>query len=161
MRDLTAKLSNAELCRFGDWPNRDIPKIAPGVYTIYDRTERLLYVGMAGAGLTEAKIKSLAENPSRCSGLYDRLNSHASGYRSGDRFNIYIGDIFVLPTLSKEQIRQIAGAEISLDAIIKAFIRKNLSYRYLVTRNTETRTLEDHIQRQGIDGVLPSINGKG
>lgn len=95
MISLVQKLSESPLYHFIDWPNENLPKIAAGVYTVYDAKGKFLYVGMAGAELTETKIQTKQHSGKR-SGLFDRLNSHASGYRSGDRFNIYIGDSYVL-----------------------------------------------------------------
>ena len=93
MEQLVSRLSQSDLCCFCDWPNKFVPRIAAGVYAIYDRRGRFLYVGMAGAGLSKNKVKQLKEIKGRKSGLFDRLGSHATGYRSGDRFNIYLRSI--------------------------------------------------------------------
>ena len=154
-----AELAQSTLHSFGDWPNREIPRVCAGVYAVYDRDERFIYAGMAGASLTEAVIRQ-KEAEGKKSGLFDRLNSHASGYRSGDRFNIYIGDLYVLPTLSRGEIKLISRGEWSFDASIKHLIRDELSYRYLVTANTVVRELESDMQRYGIDGVLPAIDAR-
>ena len=160
MKNLVEQLSESEAHRFSDWPNRTIPLIAAGVYTVYDISDRFLYVGMAGASLNTLRKKKLSQIPGRKSGLYDRLNSHASGYRSGDRFNIYICDLFVLNTLTKAQIEAISGGRMSLDSLNKNYIRKELSYRYILTEYSVVRKLEDYIQRNGVNGVLPTINPK-
>lgn len=158
MEKYIADLANAPLQRFADWPNREIPSVCAGVYTVHDR-HRFIYVGMAGAGLNESAIEQKRAAGKR-SGLFDRLNSHASGYRSGDRFNIYIGDLYVLSTLSPDDVAGISAGIVSFDAFIKAFIRAELSYRYVITPNTSVRELETHIQIDGIDGERPAINGK-
>ena len=113
---------------------------------------------MAGAGLSKNKVKQLKEIKGRKSGLFDRLGSHARGYRSGDKFNIYICDLFVLKSLSSSQINAIANKRIFLDAITKKYIRSNLSYRYLVVESGVVRDLERYIQEFGINGETPSIN---
>src|SRR5438128_2563185 len=100
MELLVNSLHNSEKYPFSIPPSRHIPLIAPGVYTVYDSEDRFLYVGMAGADLNDEKINRLSEIRGRRSGLRDRLSSHASGYRSGDQFNIYICDLFVLKTLT-------------------------------------------------------------
>jgi hypothetical protein len=41
-------------------------------------------------------------------GIYTRLQSHASGRRSGDQFSVYVADRLVLPTLSHDDINAIA-----------------------------------------------------
>jgi hypothetical protein len=153
-------LATASLHRFSDWPNREIPDVCAGVYTICDRNGEFLYVGMAGAGLSDEVIKKKRATGKR-SGLADRLNSHASGYRSGDRFNIYIGDLYVLKTLSPDTIERISLGTTSFDGFIKTFIRDELSYRYVVVPNTAVRELELHIQTNGINGELPVINRRG
>jgi len=141
-----------------DWPNKNIPRVCAGVYSIYDANGKFLYVGMAGASLTKDKVDTLMKIPGRKSGLLDRLGAHASGYRSGDRFNIYICDLFVLSTLTKEQIHGISQKKLSLDSINKQYIRQELSYKYLVTENALVRNLETHIKANGINGIRPSIN---
>ena len=92
---LVKELSDSQLFSFSDWPNSQIPKVCAGVYTIYDENECLIYVGMAGAELTEDKNQAKT-SANKKSGLFDRLGAHASGYRSGDRFNIYVGDLLCL-----------------------------------------------------------------
>jgi hypothetical protein len=160
MQNLVEQLSESEAHRFSNWPNRSIPPIAAGVYAVYDSSDKFLYVGMAGASLSPPRTKELSQIPGRKSGLYDRLNSHASGYRSGDRFNIYICDLFVLETLTKAQIENITNRRISLDSLNKDYIRKELSYRYILTEYNVVRKLEDYIQRNGLNRVLPTINPK-
>ena len=160
MKTLATELSIAPLHRFADWPNKSIPFVAAGVYAIYDNDNRFLYAGMAGASLTPSRTAELLAIKGRYSGLYDRLNSHASGYRSGDRFNIYICDLFVLKNLSSQQIEAISTSNLSLDSLNKTYIRNELSYRYLVTDYSVARELEDYIQRNGIDECKPFINPK-
>jgi len=160
MKYLVEKLNSSPMYKFMDWPNRDMPSIAAGIYTIYDNHGQFIYVGMAGADLNEFKINDKIKSNKR-SGLFDRLNSHANGYRSGDRFNIYIGDLFILPILNSNEIKKILDKELSFDTFIKNYIRKNLSYKYLITPNTVVRELEKFIQVNGINGELPSINAKG
>ena len=113
---------------------------------------------MAGADLNDAKISGLGKIKGRKSGLCDRLTSHASGYRSGDKFNIYICDLFVLKTLTSEQIKAISEKQLSLDSINREYIRKNLFYRFIITENIVVRSLETYIQSNGINGSLPFIN---
>jgi hypothetical protein len=51
-------LAAASLQHLSDWPNREIPDVCAGVYTIYDRIGAFVYVGMAGAGLSDEVIKN-------------------------------------------------------------------------------------------------------
>jgi hypothetical protein len=57
------------------------------------------------------------------------LNSHASGRRSGDQFCIYVFDRLVLPSLTRQQIQDAASVRLSLDALVRTFIRESLAYR--------------------------------
>jgi len=159
MDNLVKELASSPLYQFADWPNKEIPRVCAGVYTVYDSKERLIYVGMAGAGLSEAQVARKIESGKK-SGLLDRLGSHASGYRSGDRFNIYIGDFYVLRQLTQSDLVSVANRRSSFDQYIREYIRKNLSYRYLVTPNNIVRKLEKYIQLNGVSGEIPSINGR-
>ena len=81
--------------RFANWIRRQIPSRTAGVYTIW-RNGEFLYVGMSAD-------------------LQTRLNSHASGRRSGDQFNVSICDRFVMSTLTAEQPRDIGRGALLLD----------------------------------------------
>ena len=154
------ELANAKLCHFKDWPNQQIPPVCSGVYTVYDSSDHLIYVGMAGANLTRSRTLE-KQQAGKQSGLYDRLRSHASGYRSGDQFNVYIGDLYVLKRLSRDQIEAISCGNESFDTHIKTFIHEHLSYRYVIVPNTIVRQIESEIQRVGLNGKRPAINAKG
>lgn len=158
MEELVNSLQMSERFPFSLPPSRNVPSLAAGVYTVYDSADQFLYVGMAGADLNQAKMDALCQIKGRKSGLCDRLTSHASGYRSGDKFNIYVCDLFVLKTLTSEQIKAISERELPLDSINREYIRNNLFYRFIITENIIVRELEFYIQRNGINGVLPFIN---
>ena len=160
MQEHVESLATSSLHRFADWPNCAIPEVCAGVYAIYERSGKFIYIGMAGKKLTEEAIEEKQAAGKR-SGLFDRLNSHASGYRSGDQFNIYISDVYVLRTLSKNDIAGISSGTKSFNALVKEFIRAELSYRYVVVPNTVVKKLEEYIQAKGIKGELPVINGRG
>ena len=117
--------------RFADWPSDQVPRRAAGVYTIW-RQEEFIYVGMSGRG---AKAEDFVAGPGlqdEAKWLWTRLGSHASGRRSGDQFNVYICDRFVIPALSPDQMRGIGQGELLLDQMTKDFIRRHLSYRFVV-----------------------------
>jgi hypothetical protein len=63
-------------------------------------------------------------------GLYTRLQSHASGRRSGDQFCVYVADRLVLPTLSRDEIAAIASGRHSMDAFVRRYVHENLRYRF-------------------------------
>ena len=64
--------------------------------------------------------------------LWTRLDSHASGRRSGDQFNVYICDRFIVAALTPSQQADIADGKLFLNQPTKAYIRQHLSYRFAV-----------------------------
>ena len=118
---------------FSAWPDARVPSAAAGVYTVW-RGDQFIYAGMAGRGLDEAGIRVHTQNGAR-KGLADRLNSHASGRRSGDQFCVYICDRLVLPTLMLDDIQLIGRGELSLEAKVREFVRRELQFRFVVTRD--------------------------
>jgi hypothetical protein len=131
--DLLAALGSDPAYRFTDWPNPEVPNWRAGVYTVWDG-DLLVYVGMAGRGLhagSHESEKALASTKAR--GLRDRLNSHASGRRSGNQFRVYVADRLVLPTLSQTEIMAATNGQLSLDTLTRQYIRDDRSYRLVVT----------------------------
>src|SRR5690348_11758935 len=120
-------LVNGPLYRFADWPNALVPRFAAGVYTVWQSDGRFVYVGMSVRSITQA-----TEAPKRAYGLYTRLHSHAGGRRSGDQFCVYVADRLVLPTLSTDDIENVASGRHQLDAIVRRHIHEHLGYRFLV-----------------------------
>ena len=48
-----------------------------------------------------------------------------------------------------------------MDDYVREYIRKNLSFRYvLMKRGKDCFALEKHVQTQGLYGEIPFINGK-
>jgi len=119
--------------RFGDWPNRAVPRVAAGVYTVW-RGDEFIYVGMAGRGLSVDALKVRSDGRGG-TGLRSRLASHASGRRSGDQFCVYVADRLVLGTLSMDEVAAVACGEHSMDALVRAFIHAQLTYRYVVLQD--------------------------
>jgi hypothetical protein len=78
---------------FADWPNNAVSTFGAGVYTIWHKDGRFIYAGMSGRGITTET--SRRNTPQ---GIYTRLQSHASGRRSGDQFCVYVADRLVLPS---------------------------------------------------------------
>jgi hypothetical protein len=143
------------LFRFADWPNPDVPRVAAGVYTVWLPDGRLLYVGMSGRGLR------LDPDDGRRRGLWTRLNSHASGRRSGDQFCVYVCDRFVVPVLTPAQREELAAGELSLDALTRDYIHDQLSYRFVVSTDSETAfTLERAVQRGALRAGPPLLNSR-
>src|ERR1700757_4026526 len=102
-------LTTGPMHSFRDVLHETLPLACIGVYTIW-RGSEFVYVGIAGRNLDPAGEHK------RVRGVRDRLDSHRSGRRSGDQVAVYVCDRLVLPTLSREQILQIAAGELSLDA---------------------------------------------
>ena len=135
---LIGALEQGRLLRFADWPEETLRASAPGVYTVWDQ-ERFLYVGISWQDRPNSK------------GLFGRLNAHASGRRSGDQFCIYICDVFIVPVLNPDQLQAISTRELSLDALTKTYIRRNLTYRATHTEaGEEARKLERCIRSDGL-----------
>jgi hypothetical protein len=154
---LIHSLELQEATPFSAWPVPRVPRVAAGVYTIW-RGEQFIYVGMAGRGMDERGIQTHAENGAR-KGLADRLNSHASGRRSGDQFCVYIADRLVLPALTPDEISLIGRGQLSLDAKVRDFIRANLQFRFVVTRDgRDAAELERTIRHGALPAGKPFLN---
>jgi hypothetical protein len=143
------ELENGTLRRFADWPNEALRVSAPGVYTIWSDDE-FLYVGISWQDRPGSK------------GLFGRLDSHASGRRSGDQFCVYVCDRYIIPILNQDQLRQVADGALRLDSMTKEFIRERLSYRSIHTTNgSEAREIEAVVRSVGLQsGRLPLLNPK-
>lgn len=77
LRSLLDALERGELLWFADWPVAAVPRSGALVYTVWHRSGRFIYVGMAGRGETSA---------ARDLGPFARLNGSkqaASRSRSG------------------------------------------------------------------------------
>jgi hypothetical protein len=124
---LANDLSRGLAYPFADWPNLAVSTFGAGVYTIWHTDGRFIYVGMSGRGITAET--SRRNTPQ---GIYTRLQSHASGRRSGDQFCVYIADRLVLPTLSQDDITAIASGRHQMDAFVRRYIHENLCYRFVM-----------------------------
>ena len=141
-------LEHGELFCFGDWPVVAVPRSGAIVYTVWNRSGQFIYVGMAGRGETSA---------ARGSGPFGRLNSHASGRRSGDQFCVYVCDRLVLPTLH-DRIEDIAAGKLSLDGATRQYVRTELGFRMVhVTDGREALQVERMVQRGALAG-RPFLN---
>jgi hypothetical protein len=125
------ELDAGPLFRFADWPNAQVPRRAAGVYTIW-RGEDFIYVGMSGRGAQREDLVAVPGRHSAPKGLWTRLNSHASGRRSGDQFNVYVCDRFIVPVLTLGQQRDIGAGHLLLDQMTRDFIRATFSYRFII-----------------------------
>jgi hypothetical protein len=148
-------LFTGEMLPFAAWPQTPVPKGPPGVYTIW-RGEEFLYVGISWR-------EPSATVTGQSKGLWGRLDSHASGRRSGDQFCIYICDRFVLGDLDSSAITAVAEGALSLDQLTRAYVRERLGYRFIVTKSgAEARAIESLVRRDGhVDRGRPYLNPSG
>jgi hypothetical protein len=143
---------------FSEWPNPEVPTRSAGVYTIW-RNDEFLYVGMSGRGAQAEDFVAIPGADGKPKGLWTRLNSHASGRRSGDQFNIYICDRFIVPHLTAQEQELIGAGRLSLDQMTKTFIQDNLGYRFAVCRDgTKALELEQSVRRGGLPPGKPYLN---
>jgi hypothetical protein len=121
------ELSRGPAYSFASWPNPSVPTFGAGVYTIWHKDGRFIYVGMSGRGITAETIRRNTPQ-----GLYTRLQSHANGRRSGDQFCVYVADRLVLPNLTQKDIADIASGRHQMDAFVRRYIHENLFYRFVM-----------------------------
>ena len=158
MNELIEELIDSRACSFSEWPNPDVP-IGAGVYTIWNG-DCFVYVGMSGRARTAEEIAE-AKAVGQTKMLRERLGSHASGRRSGDQFCVYVSDRFVIASLTEDEIQKISSNEVSGDSYVKAYIHKNLSYRFVETIDGPAASaLEDRIRTGGPPLGLPLLNPK-
>ena len=135
---------------FSEDPRRHIPNKGSIIYSVWDKDEKFIYIGISG----------LQKSLDRRSPL-SRMISHSSGVRSGDQFNVYIHDFYVVPTLV--QSGKYEPAKGVLDKLTKEYIHQNLSYRFVSFQSDDSdkivRSLEKQIQ-SGALGLSPTLNGK-
>ena len=131
----------------------EIPKYGSIIYTIWNKKNEFIYVGIAGV---RSGVPLKKRNPR------SRLKAHASGRRSGNQFCVYVQDFFVIPEIIKSKNKYKPARQL-LDKRTQEYIHKNLSYRYKVFQNNNgiatVRRLENEIQG-GIKGFgIPFLNG--
>lgn len=154
---LLRDLEDSVIHQFSDWPNQTVPKATAGVYTIW-QNRRFIYVGMSGRAMTFDDAEP-PDEPRKVKGLWTRLNSHASGQRSGDKFCIYICDRFVIPHLTKEEQSEVGDGLLSLDALTKKYIHDHFDYRYVTMSNgNDAFALEREVQRGALRAGKPLLN---
>jgi hypothetical protein len=142
-----AALAEGTAHRFSDWPNLGVPRFGAGVYTIWHKDRRFIYVGMSGRGITGTTKPRNSPH-----GLYTRLYSHWGGRRSGDQFCVYVADRFVLPTLSQQDIAAIAAGRHEMDAYVRRYIHDELLYRYTIVESGREALLIEAAIKSGAWG---------
>ena len=79
--------------RFAGSVKEHIPDSGSIIYSVWDKDEQFIYIGIAG---TQKALEK--RSPLR------RMQSHSSGRRSGDQFNIYVHDCYIIPNLIKSGV---------------------------------------------------------
>ena len=135
---------------FSEDPRNHIPTKGSIIYTIWDKNDKFIYVGISGLQLSSEKRNPLS-----------RMISHKSGRRSGDQFCVYVHDYFVVPKLISEGSYKPSRGY--LDELTKDYIQRNLSYRFcgFDTDNSIeiVQNLENKI-KTGVFGYKPLLNGE-
>lgn len=109
---------------------------------------------MSGRGITAETVHRNTPH-----GIYTRLQSHASGRRSGDQFCVYVADRLVLPTLSREDTIAIASGRHRMDAFVRRYIHENLSYRFAILPDgTAAYSAETTVKNGGWVHGRPLLN---
>ena len=151
------QLQAGRLSAFADWPDELVPRRAAGVHGRAAAGVHLRGNERPGAQLED--FVAPPKLPDKAKGLWTRLNSHASGRRAGDQFNVYVCDRFIVPYLTSDQQRNIAVGRLLLDQMTKSFIRGQLSYRFLVCRSgAEALAIERDVRSGALPAGRPFLN---
>ncbi|MFI7114808.1 hypothetical protein ACIBK9_51445 [Nonomuraea sp. NPDC050227] len=152
------ELQEGPLFKFSEWPNDQIPLLAAGAYTVWTG-DVFLYAGMSGRGRKQEHLVAEPGQIQKPLGLRTRLKAHASGRRSGDQFNIYVCDRFVIPALTPEQQADIGLGRLSLDQLTKTYVHEHLGYRYLICRDgKEAGRVERAVRGGALKAGPPYLN---
>ena len=147
------KNSFSKRFKFKNWPQKNFPAVAAGIYLIWDG-QTLLYVSTAGKDLD----KALRSGKTKF-GLITRLNSHASGRATGDQFCSLLSNRIVIPSLKSSQLNKFREGSLTLDQMTKKYIRTNLEYQYLLVENfQDALDLEGYCKSGTIFGIKPLLN---
>ena len=134
---------------FSEDPINHIPKTGSIIYSVWDKDDNFIYIGISGLQKQLDK-----RNPLK------RMRAHASGRRSGDQFCVYIHDFYVISQLV--ELGSYTPSRGALDKLTKDYIHQNLSYRFVSFQSDDSdaivRDLEKKIQ-SGAFGITPILNG--
>jgi hypothetical protein len=140
--------------KFSDWPNKDIPKVAAGIYAIWNGAE-LFYCGMSGREMEKNRYKKKY-------GMVTRLQSHSTGRLSGDQFCVSVANRLVIPYLKQNDLTLFASGELKLDTLTKRYIHHYLEYQYLlVDSSAEAYSIEIKARNGELFGQKPKLNPIG
>jgi hypothetical protein len=145
-------ISRGPLRRFADWPDDELEKGPPGIYTIWAEGQ-FLYVGIA---YKDAKDTT---NP-QAGGVWGRLGVHARARRSSDLM-VGLGDRFVIPDLTPSELQALREGRLDLAERMREWFTLHVGYRAAITGSQQARELEDQIRSSGlVDIGRPLLNAK-
>jgi hypothetical protein len=82
-----------------------------------------------------------------------------SGRRSGDQFNLYVCDRFIVPVLTAAERREVGQGRLLLDQLTRGFIRDHLSYRFAVYGDgAEALAVERAVRAGSLPAGRPYLN---
>jgi tetratricopeptide (TPR) repeat protein len=127
---------------FASWPPElgRIPA-TPGVYTIWEGPERLMWVG--------ATLD-----------LFATLDSHAEGRVENDDFCAAVLNQLILPSLSEGLRLDMEKGILPSDRMVRFRIRRDLRYRLIPMGVSDAHLLSDLIRRGVLDAGLPQLNSE-
>ena len=134
---------------FSENPRQYVPNRGSIIYSVWDKDEKFIYIGISGKQKDVKKREPLT-----------RMIKHASGSRSGDQFCVYVQDFHVIPKLVKEG--EYTPQKGLLDRLTKEYIHKNLSYRFIPFNTDDSHLIVQMLERKiqsGELGLVPSLNG--
>jgi len=72
---------------------------------------------------------------------------------------VYVCDRLVLRDLTETQLGEIAPGRLSMDSLVRAYIRERLAYSFVVTEiSKEAHDLERAVRAGGLDGAKPTLS---
>lgn len=147
--DLTSLFdSSASPISFAEAVKDHVPNVGSIIYTVWDKEGNFVYVGIAGMQKLLKKRSPLR-----------RMQSHASGRRSGDQFNIYVHDYYVVPDLIRSGKYEYKKG--ILDRLTREYIQENLSYRFMSFLTEDSNKIVVNLENQikaGALGIKPLLN---
>lgn len=147
--EVTTRLGYAQALPAQTLTPAALPK-QPGTYVIWEQSERLLYVGLAG-------VRWTVESPRPASTLARRLSDHLDARRA-DVLTSYVFERCIAPTLSSEQLGDMGAGTLSIRDLVREFLRSSTRIAWAITQDyPEARDIENAVRR-GLLGQVPLIN---
>ena len=135
---------------FRDDCRKHIPTTGSVIYTVWNQENDFIYVGISGLQNSLEK-----RNPQ------SRIQSHTRGRRSGDQFCVYVHDFYVIPEIVKKSAYEFSRRD--LDRRTKAYIQRNLSYRFKSFQNEDSVKIVRNLEKEIKKGIFtynpPILNG--